>query len=204
MMTGMAKSWVRQRKKDDYYRKAKAKGYRSRAAYKLIQINEKFSIITQGDVVVDLGAAPGGWSQVALELVGSEGTVVAVDRKRMTPIEGVHLVRGDLTETETVEMVRKEIGGKADVVLSDMAPRLSGNKHVDHGKSMSLAEAASDFAVQTLERKGNLVVKVFQGDMYPDYVARTSRMFEFSQSHSPKASTASSRENYVVAKGFLG
>jgi 23S rRNA (uridine2552-2'-O)-methyltransferase len=204
MMNGMAKSWVRQRKKDDYYRKAKAEGYRSRAAYKLIQINERFSIISQNDIVVDLGAAPGGWSQVALELAGSEGTVVAVDRKRMTPIEGVHLVRGDLTEAETVEMVRKEIGGKADVVLSDMAPRLSGNKHVDHGKSMSLAEAALDFATQTLERKGNLIVKVFQGDMYPDYMARASKLFEFSQSHSPKASTASSRENYVVAKGFLG
>lgn len=200
----MTKSWVKQRKKDDYYRKAKAMGYRSRAAYKLIQINERFSIITEGDVVVDLGAAPGGWSQVALELVGSKGVVIAVDRKRMLPIEGVRLVRGDLSNPATMEAVLEEIERKADVVLSDMAPRLSGNKHVDHGKSMSLAEGALKFANQTLGRGGCLVVKVFQGDMIPEYAERASKLFEFSQSHSPKASASSSRETYLVAKGYLG
>ncbi len=200
----MTKSWVKQRKRDDYYRKAKAMGYRSRAAYKLIQINERFSIITEGDVVVDLGAAPGGWSQVALELVGPKGVVIAVDRKRMEPIEGVRLVRGDLSSPATMEAVLEEIERKADVVLSDMAPRLSGNKHVDHGKSMSLAEDALKFATQTLGRGGCLVVKVFQGDMIPEYAERTSKLFEFSQSHSPKASTSSSREMYLVAKGYSG
>jgi 23S rRNA (uridine2552-2'-O)-methyltransferase len=203
MMKRMAKSWVKQRKKDDYYRKAKASGYRSRAAYKLIQINEKFSIIKEGDVVVDLGAAPGGWSQVALELVGPKGNVIAVDRKRMEPIEGVELVRGDLSDPRTVEAVLEEIE-RANVVLSDMAPRLSGNKHVDHGKSMSLAEGALEFARRTLRKGGCLVVKVFQGDMFPEYIGRTSKLFEYSQSHSPKASTSSSRETYLVAKGFLG
>ncbi len=200
----MTKGWVKQRKKDDYYRKAKAKGYRSRAAYKLIQINERFSIIMEGDVVVDLGAAPGGWSQIALELVGPKGVVIAVDRKRMEPIEGVRLVRGDLSDPATMEAVLEEIERKADVILSDMAPRLSGNKHVDHGKSMSLAEGALKFAGQTLGRGGCLVVKVFQGDMFPEYAQRTSKLFEFSQSHSPKASTSSSRETYLVAKGYSG
>jgi 23S rRNA (uridine2552-2'-O)-methyltransferase len=204
MMNGMAKRWVRERKKDGYYRKAKAEGYRSRAAFKLIQMNEKFSIIREGDVVVDLGAAPGGWSQVALELTGQDGLVLAVDRKRMMPIEGVRLVRGDLTDSETVELVRKEIGGEADVVISDMAPRLSGNKHVDHGKSMFLAEAALKFSTRTLRGRGNFVAKAFQGDMFPEYMGRVSSLFEFSKSHSPKASTSSSRETFIVAKGFKG
>jgi 23S rRNA (uridine2552-2'-O)-methyltransferase len=200
----MTKRWVKQRKKDGYYRKAKTKGYRSRAAYKLIQINERFSLMEAGNVVVDLGAAPGGWSQVALELVGSEGMVVGVDRKRMEPIEGVRLVRGDLTEAGTVGLVRNEIDGRADVVVSDMAPRLSGNKHVDHGKAMSLAETALEFSTHILREKGHLVVKTFQGDMLPEFMKKVSNLFEFSQLHSPKASTSSSRETYVVVKGFLG
>ncbi|MCK4443127.1 MAG: RlmE family RNA methyltransferase, partial [Thermoplasmata archaeon] len=132
----MGKRWVKERKRDGYYRMAKAKGYRSRAAYKLIQINKKFELISEGDVVIDLGAAPGGWSQVAVELTGNRGNVLAVDRKRMSPIEGIRLVRSDITEEETIDLVTSEIGGKADVVISDMAPRLSGNRHLDHAKSI--------------------------------------------------------------------
>jgi 23S rRNA (uridine2552-2'-O)-methyltransferase len=204
MVAAMAKRWVKERKKDGFYRMAKAKGYRSRAAYKLIQINKRFGLISEGNVVVDLGAAPGGWSQVALELVGDNGKVVAVDRKRMKPIEGVQMVRGDLTDSMTIEAVIKEIGGEADAVISDMAPRLSGSRPLDHAKSISLAETALEFAEQTLKKGGNFAVKTFQGDLYTEYLERTSGAFGFSQSYSPKASPAGSREVFVVGKDYLG
>ncbi len=198
----MPKRWVKQRKKNGFYRKAKARGYRSRAAYKLIQINKRFGILRKGDVVVDLGAAPGGWSQVALEYVGEGGKVVAVDRKRMRPIEGVLVVRADLTDDETTELIIKEIGGKANAVISDMAPRLSGNKHVDHARSISLAEIAFEFAEKTTKRGGNFVAKTFQGDMFPEYIQRLSTLFKSCQSYSPEASPSGSREIFAVAKGY--
>lgn len=203
-MTGMSKRWIRQRKEDSYYKQAKAKGYRSRAAYKLKQINEKFSIIKEGDVVVDLGAAPGGWSQVALEVVGKGGRVIAVDRKRMRPIQGVTMVREDLTNPDTFNQIYKEAGGKVDVVMSDMAPRLSGNRHIDHAKSMSLAEIAFDFATKATKKGGNFLAKVFQGDMFPAYLEMVSSRFTIHKSHSPKASLSSSREIFVVAKDYRG
>lgn len=198
----MTKRWVKQRKKDGYYREAKAKGYRSRAAYKLIQINKRFGLIREGDVVVDLGAAPGGWSQVATELVGHRGKVIAVDRKRMSPIDGVLTVRGDIADSETSDRVRAETGGKVDVVISDMAHRLSGNKHIDHAKSIELAEIALEFATSTLKKRGNFVAKVFQGDMFPSYLETASSKFGFCRAHSPKASLSSSRETFVIGKGF--
>lgn len=200
----MGKRWVKERKKDGFYKMAKAKGYRSRAAYKLIQINKRFDLISEGHVIVDLGAAPGGWSQVAFELVGERGKVIAVDRKRMKPIEGVRMVRGDLTDSTTIEAVIEEIGGEANVVISDMAPRLSGSRHMDHAKSISLAETALEFAKQTLKIGGNFAVKTFQGDLYTEYLERMSSVFRFSQSYSPKASPSGSREVFVVAKGYLG
>ncbi|MFQ5884847.1 MAG: RlmE family RNA methyltransferase [Thermoplasmata archaeon] len=200
----MPKSWVRQRKEDIYYRKAKAKGYRSRAAYKLIQINEKFAIIHQGDLVVDLGAAPGSWSQVSVELVGKKGRVIAVDRKRMRPIDGVTVIRGDLTHPDIFESFHEETEDEVDVVISDMAPRLGGNKNIDHAKSISLAETALDFSVETLRRGGNFLAKAFQGDLFPAYLETVSSKFDFCKPHSPKASTSRSREVFVVAKGFRG
>lgn len=200
----MAKRWVKERKRDGFYKMAKAEGYRSRAAYKLIQINRRFGLISEGNVVVDLGAAPGGWSQVAFELVGRSGKVIAVDRKRMKPIEGARMVRGDLTDESIIEAVIEEIGGEADVVISDMAPRLSGNWNMDHARSMSLADTALEFAQKTLRRGGNFTVKTFQGDLYTEYLDRTSSIFELSQSYSPKASPSGSREVFVVAKGYRG
>ena len=200
----MAKRWVKERKRDGYYRKAKKEGYRSRAAFKLIQINKRFGLISEGDVVVDLGAAPGGWSQVALEFVGRSGKVIAVDKKRMKPIEGVHLVRGDSTVGSTIAAVIEEIGGEADVIVSDMSPRLSGNWNMDHAKSISLADTALEFAKQTLKKGGNFVVKAFQGDLYIEFHERTSSVFELTQSYHPKASPSGSREVFVVAKGYRG
>ncbi len=202
MMLLMGKRWVKERKRDGYYRMAKAREYRSRAAYKLIQMNKKFKLIVEGNTVIDLGAAPGGWSQVAVELTGNRGNVLAIDRKRMSPMEGVRIVRGDITETETADLATGEIGGKADVVISDMAPRLSGNKHLDHAQSITLADSALEFARKTLKKGGNFVAKVFQGDMFTEYCERVSNLFEFSQPYSPKASSSGSRETYVVAKGF--
>lgn len=200
----MPKSWVRQRKRDSYYRKAKATGYRSRAAFKLIQINEKFGIIHQGDFVVDLGAAPGSWSQVAVELVGKEGRVIAVDRKRMQPIDGVTVIRGDLTDPDIFESIHEETKDGVDVVISDMAPRLGGNKHIDHARSISLAETALDFSFETVRRGGNFLAKAFRGDLFPAYMEMVSSRFDFCKPHSPKASTSSSREVFVVARGFRG
>ncbi|UCD92103.1 MAG: RlmE family RNA methyltransferase [Methanobacteriota archaeon] len=200
----MPKSWVKQRKEDGYYKKAKEIGYRSRAAFKLIQINEKFSVMKNGDLVVDLGAAPGSWSQVASEIVGKEGRVIAVDRKRMKPLDNVALVRADLTHPEAFESIREASEGDVDVVISDMAPRLSGNRHIDQAKSISLAEIAFDFSLEILRKGGNFVAKVFQGDQFHDYQKAVASRFDFCKSHSPKASTSSSREIFVIAKGFRG
>ncbi|MFQ6060188.1 MAG: RlmE family RNA methyltransferase [Thermoplasmata archaeon] len=200
----MTKRWIRERKTDVYHREARRRGYRSRAAFKLIQINEKFGVIKEGDFVVDLGAAPGGWSQVAQELVRDRGRVVAVDRKRMSPIEGVTILRGDLRKPETLSLIHERIGKYIDVVISDMAPRLSGNRHVDHARSIALAEIALEFATRILKKGGNFLAKVLQGDMFSSYLENTSRRFAFCRAHTPKASLSRSREIFVVAKDFRG
>lgn len=139
--------------KDYYYKRAKEEGYRARSAYKLKQINEKFRIIKKGSTVVDLGAAPGGWLQVAKELSG--GLVVGVDIENIEPIEGVTTIKGDITDEETLERIRDAIGGSADVVISDAAPNLSGIWDVDHARSVDLARAALRIAKQLLRPGGN-------------------------------------------------
>lgn len=185
--------------RDRFYRLAKEEGYRSRAAYKLKQINNRFSVISQGDVVVDLGAAPGGWLQVAKELSG--GRVVGVDLQRIRPIEGVETIRGDMTDPRTIKKIG-ELVGEADVVLSDAAPNLTGNWSLDHARSVGLAESAFEVAKEILRPGGVFVVKVFQGDMFKDFYDQVGRSFAFHQAHSPEASRKESAETYVVAKGF--
>jgi len=200
----MTRRWQSERKREFYYRQAKKENYRSRAAYKLKQINERFEVIHIGDRVVDLGASPGGWTQVAAERVGTAGKVVASDIKRLRPIEGVEMVFGDIREKKTVEGILQKLGGSADVVISDMAPNISGNYSIDHARSIELCEFALAFAKQALREGGILVVKVFEGDLYSEYLQKLKKNFSSVKGHSPRASRPSSSEIYVIAKGFHG
>jgi len=199
----MSKRWVSEKKKEHYYKKAKKKGYRARSAYKLLQINEKHHVISQGDTVIDLGCAPGGWSQVALEIVGEKGTVIAVDIARTEPIDGITFIRGDAAKEETKKKIL-EAAEDVDVVISDMSPNITGHYSMDHARSVDLAEIALELASGTLRRGGNFVVKVFQGDMFKAYFDDVKSKFRFVKGHSPAASRKSSSEIYIVAKGYLG
>jgi 23S rRNA (uridine2552-2'-O)-methyltransferase len=187
------------RKKDFYYFKAKEEGYRSRAAYKLKRINEKFKIIKKGDVVIDLGAAPGGWLQVAKEISG--GRVIGVDLQAIEPLEGVETIRGDLKAQATIDRI-KQIVEKADAVICDASPDLSGNWSLDHARSIDLASAALEAAKKLLRLGGNFVVKVFQGDMYEDFLTTVKKNFSQVKAYKSEASRKESAEIYIVAKGF--
>lgn len=200
----MSRSWIQARTKDPYYRKAKAQGYRSRAAFKLIQIDDRFHLLRRGSVVVDLGAAPGGWSQVALERAGPHGKVMAVDVVSMKPLKGLLFLRGDLREEHTVARILDQLPGGADCVLSDMSPKLSGNRSLDHARSVELVETAYSIARRTLRPGGHFVTKVLQGDLYDDLHARVAGAFELCKAFTPKASLAGSAESYIVAKGWSG
>ncbi len=204
----MSKQWLRERKKEYYYKKAKLNGYRSRAAYKLIQINEKFKVIRKGDVIVDLGAAPGGWSQAALEMTGQGGLVIGVDLETIRPIENAIFLRGDIRKDETRESVEQAIGRvnkkKANTIISDMAPNISGHYSTDHANSIYLAQMALDVAINVLKKRGCFVVKVFEGDMFTGFRDEVKSHFRVVKLHSPKASRSSSSEIYIIGKGFMG
>ncbi|MBE0521186.1 MAG: TRAM domain-containing protein [Candidatus Methanoperedenaceae archaeon] len=189
-------------RRDRFYRKAKEEGYRSRAAYKLKQINEKFEIIRKKDTVVDLGAAPGGWLQVAYELSG--GRVVGVDLLRIKDIECVDTIKGDIRLDETVEKIRELIGENgADAVICDAAPNLSGNWSYDHARSIDLATSALGCALKILKLGGVFAVKVFQGDMFPGFLDKARQNFVKVQAFSPEASRKQSAEIYVIGRGLL-
>ena len=186
--------------KDEYYNRAKQEGYRSRAAYKLKQLDREATLVDEGDTVVDLGAAPGGWLQVAAELAGESGTVVGVDRQRIDPIEGVETVRGDMTEESTRDDVT-ELVGEADVVVSDMAPNMSGQYELDHARSVHLARIAFETALELLAPGGDFVAKVFEGPDTDDLRADVDEEFEYARTIHPEASRDASSELYVVGKG---
>ena len=188
--------------RDEYYNRAKQEGYRSRAAYKLKQLNETANLISEGDTVVDLGAAPGGWSQVAAELAGDSGTVVAVDRQRIDAIDRVETVRGDMTEKSTRKEVLGAVG-TADVVVSDMAPNMTGEYELDHARSVHLARTAFETALELLAPGGDVVAKVFEGPDTDDLRADINEEFEYVRSVHPEASRDSSSELYLVGKGRL-
>jgi len=188
------------KRRDYYYWDAKRLGYKSRASFKLLQINQKFYIIRRGYTVLDLGAAPGGWSQVALEIVGDEGMVIAVDLKPVK-VRGVSFIRGDVYEEETLKRIREKVD-YVDVVLSDMSPKISGISSLDHARSIDLAERALYIAEKMLRERGHMVVKVFQGDMLKDFVKKCKGGFEMVKVHKPKASSPESPEVYVVCKRF--
>jgi 23S rRNA (uridine2552-2'-O)-methyltransferase len=202
----MSNNWVQQHRHDYYYRKAKQLDYRSRASFKLIQIDDRFNILRKGKVVVDLGAAPGGWLQVAAERVGGEGRVIGVDLQPIAPIEGamVETILGDVRRQETVDRLLYMTGGKVDIVLSDMSPNISGQYAMDHARSIELCEHALAFARKTLIPGGCLVIKVFEGDMMKDLIKQIKVSFSDVRLHSPKASRSSSSEIYVIARDFKG
>ncbi|NLI74599.1 MAG: RlmE family RNA methyltransferase [Euryarchaeota archaeon] len=198
----MSKRWLRERKGDFYYRKAKRMDYRSRASFKLIQIDNRFKILPKGGAVADLGAAPGGWLQVAQERVGPKGRIVGVDLQNIEPLDGVATFRGDITKSETIDQLKKLLGGKADTILSDMSPNISGSYSLDHARSVELCTHALNFARQTLKPGGNLVMKIFEGDMMKEFLDDVRKNFSNLRLHSPKASRDSSSEIYIIARGF--
>jgi len=200
----MSKRWLKERKNDFYYKKAKKLDYRSRASFKLMQIDDRFQVLPRGGAVADLGAAPGGWLQVAKERVGPQGKVVGVDLQRIEPLEGVATIQGDITRPETVERLKELLGGNADTILSDMSPNISGSYEMDHARSVELCTHALNFARQTLKEGGSLVMKIFEGDMMKDFLAEVRSSFATVKLHSPKASRSSSSEIYIIARGFRG
>ena len=203
----MPERWVRERKQDAYYRLAKRTGYRSRAAFKLQQIASRYGVLRRGAVVVDLGCAPGGWSQVAREMVGEQGLVVGVDLARTAPLPGVRFLRGDITRAETLDAVRAELrrrGGRADVLISDLSPNISGVYSVDQAKSVVLAGRALSAARALLRPKGHLVVKVFEGEDFSTFLREVRSAFYHVKVFAPPATRKQSSEVYIVAKGFRG
>ena len=195
--------WYRERKREHFYRAAKKEGYRSRAAYKLKQIQNRFHVIRKGDVVIDLGAAPGGWSQVAREIIGEKGLVVGIDLQPIKPIKDAIFIVGDITKKETIEKIKEKIGNKkVDVIISDMSPNISGNYSLDHANSIWLAENALDFAKKFLKNNGNFICKVFEGELLKEFLNKVKTSFEVVKLHSPPASRKSSSEIYVIAKIF--
>ncbi len=198
----MSKRWMNEHRRDHYYRKAKQLDYRSRASFKLMQIDDKFKLLKPGSIVADLGAAPGGWLQVAAERVGSKGRVVGVDLKEIEPIEGVVTIQGDMRKDETVQDMLEALGGPADVVISDMSPNISGSYSMDHARSIDLCEHALEFAEKVLRPNGSLVMKVFEGDMMQDFLKRVKERFVEVRLTAPEASRSSSSEIYIVAKGY--
>jgi len=196
----LSKAWIQERKRDYYYKKAKEEKYRSRAAYKLFQAIEKYHFMKRGDAVVDLGAAPGGWTQAARKIVGSKGFVLGVDLKPIEPFpqSNVRTIIGDINEQETIEQILSMLPRKADVVISDASPNISGIWEVDHARQIDLAQQALKIALETLKPSGNFFVKVFEGDLLVDFINKVKRHFEIMRIIKPKASRAKSSEMFVL------
>jgi 23S rRNA (uridine2552-2'-O)-methyltransferase len=198
-------NWLREHVEDPYVKQAQRDGYRSRASYKLIQLNEKDKLIRPGMLIVDLGSAPGGWSQVAGRLVGDKGTVVATDILPMDPVKNVDFIQGDFTEEVVLNQILALLEGrKPDLILCDIAPNITGIDVADQASSMYLVELALDMARQVLKAKGDFVAKVFQGAGSDAYLKELRTSFEKVLIRKPAASRSRSREVYVVAKGFKG
>ena len=200
----MPKAWIQDRKRDYYYKKAKKEMYRSRAAYKLFQAIRKYEFIKHGDVVIDLGAAPGGWIQAARKTVGTKGFVLALDLKPIEPFtqQYVRTIICDMTEDDAIQQILELLPRKADVVISDASPSISGIWEVDHARQLDLAQKALYIASETLRPEGNLFVKVFQGDLLDDFVEKVKQQFRLVRVIKPHASRAKSSEMFVLATNF--
>lgn len=200
----MPKAWLKSRKRDYYYQKAKKERYRSRAAYKLLQAVKKYHFIKPGDAVLDLGAAPGGWLQASRKIVGEEGFVLGVDIKPIEPLPSPNVLTAvaDITEPETPKKIVELLSRKVDVVVSDVSPNISGVWEVDHARQIELAKRSLHIANSVLKPNGNLFVKVFQGDMLQDFVQEVKRRFKIVRIVKPKASKAKSSELYILGMGL--
>lgn len=195
--------WLDRHFKDEYVKRAQAEGYRSRAAYKLLELQEKDRLIRPGQVVVDLGAAPGGWSQVAKALVGEKGRVFALDILPMEPLPGVEFIQDDFREDASLERMRLLLAGRpVDLVISDMAPNVSGMNAVDQPRAIYLCELALEYAREVLNPGGGFVVKVFQGEGFDQYLKAVRETFSRVVTRKPAASRQQSREVYLVATGY--
>lgn len=202
-LTASSARWMQEHFDDEYVKKAQRLGLRSRAVFKLEEINKKDKILKQGMKVVDLGAAPGGWSEYAAKVVGDTGQVVACDILPMDPLAGVDFLQGDFREDAVLEALLTKIEGKnIDVVLSDMAANMTGNESADSARSMYLVELALDMCNQVLKKNGSFIVKVFQGDGFEQYMKEVRSLFKTVRTRKPNASRARSREVYLVATGF--
>ncbi len=196
--------WLQEHFDDEYVKRSQKEGYRSRAIYKLKEIQEKDRLIQQGMTVVDLGAAPGGWSQYAVELVGKNGRVIASDILPIDPLPFVDFIQGDFTEERILNEILDLIGNdKANIVISDMAPNLSGNDAIDQPSSIYLCELALDISRRILIENGTMVVKLFQGAGSDEYLKEVRQNFRQVKIRKPKASRARSREVYVVARRYF-
>ena len=200
-----SKAWLKEHRDDPYVLQAQREGYRSRACYKLLELQGRDRMIHPGMTVLDLGSAPGGWSQVAVELVGHHGRVIASDILPMDGLAGVEFIQGDFADDAIFEQILEAIGGKpVDLVISDMAPNMSGMSAVDQPQSMYLVELALDMARRVLAPGGTFVAKVFQGEGFDLLFEDTRRSFLKVLTRKPKASRARSREVYLVARDFKG
>lgn len=197
--------WLQEHVNDPYVKQAQKDGYRSRSSYKLIELNEKDRLIRPGMLIMDLGSAPGGWSQVAGRLVGDKGRVLATDILPMDPLKNVDFIQGDFTEEAVFDQILAALdGAKPDLIISDIAPNITGIDSADQGSSIYLVELALDMARRVLKPKGNFVAKVFQGTGSDAYLKDLRTSFEKVSVRKPAASRPRSREVYVVAKGFKG
>ena len=197
--------WLKEHFDDPYVQKAQAEGRRSRASFKLEEVQAKDQLIKPGDVVVDLGAAPGGWTELVADWTGSSGRVFALDILPMDSVADVEIILGDFTEEAILNRLMQALNGeRVDVVLSDMAPNMSGNKSVDQPRAMYLCELALDFARQTLNPGGTFFIKVFQGEGFDEFFKELRTNFSGLKTRKPGASRSRSRETYLLAMGFRG
>ena len=203
--TASSKRWVEEHSSDFYVAQATKLGYRSRASFKIIEIQDKYKIFKKDMFIVDLGAAPGGWSQQIVKYVGHNGKLIALDLLDMPPIAGADFIQGDFSSDETYEQLNKLVNyKKIDSIVSDMAPNMSGNKTSDQAKSIHLLELALDFAKENLITGGSFVTKLFQGQGSDEYIKLVKENFTKVTQFKPKSSRPRSREIYVVAQNFRG
>ncbi len=197
--------WLEEHENDEYVKRARREGYRSRACYKLIEIDDKYRLLKPGMTVVDLGAAPGGWTQVAVKRVGPRGLVIGLDILAMEPLSGAHLIRADFTTGEALEALMATLGGKpVDLVISDMAPNLSGMKDIDQPRVTYLVELATSFADTVLKPGGVFLSKCFEGSGIHEIRSEITSKYKQLSNIKPKASRGKSREIYLLGRGFKG
>jgi len=195
--------WYFEKKRENYYREAKKHGYRARSSYKLKQIQKKYHIISDCDYVLDLGAAPGGWSQVAWENCGPSGKVIGVDLSKIPRFQDVEFIQGDITNESTTQQIQEITEDHPiDVVLSDLAPNISGNYSIDHIQSIYLSTHALKVVNKLLKSKGHFVCKIFMGDTFQEFLNNVKKQFQMVHCYSPPASRKSSSEIYIIGKSF--